>query len=163
MKIQFQKPPKCKNCKVKDRRVIRHNYSESGEYIDTKFNLFCSVDCRKRTPTGDTAAFIGKPLHEILGCFNAFPMELVRVRSFVYVLFKDGYVVYFGSTTNLIERIRVHKKEGRKDFDTVMYFETDTYEALELYLIKTFPTKYNTCTTAKKAHEDDIYDDGLPF
>ena len=155
------KIPKCKNCKVNDQRFIRHNYDRDGFFTSTTYNKYCSKECRNGCVTGDAVAFIGKPLNEILQSFNEFPMDYLRPRTFVYVLIKNDYVVYFGSTTNVVERIRVHKNAGIKDFDRAMFFESNSSEALEIFLIKNFPTQYNNCGIAKTAHSD--YDDGLPF
>jgi len=153
MHKKSKEPPKCKNCKVNDRKVIRHNYDYLGRYKDTEFSVHCSPACRKKRITGDAALFTGKSLPEVLQSFTEISIDRFKVRNFVYILLKGEEVVYFGSTTHLSARIRVHIRDTSKDFDRVMYFETDTYEAVELLLIKSFKTKHNHCTTAKKAHD----------
>lgn len=74
-----------------------------------------------------------------------------KEKGYVYLLTKNGIVVYVGSTKNLGNRIASHIT-GEKDFDDVKYQEVEPNMMLyiEFFFIDFYKPKYNKKTTPPK-------------
>jgi hypothetical protein len=77
--------------------------------------------------------------------FNHIGIAYNKVKMVVYILSKDGRIVYVGQTKNLASRILAHRA-GRKEFDSVRYIivenERDQH-SLEAALIHMIKPIYN--------------------
>jgi hypothetical protein len=73
-----------------------------------------------------------------------------KIESAIYILMKDGAVIYVGQTGKLIARIAQHSE--KKVFDRVLYVECDidNLNWMEGRLIKYFKPIYNTAQLTTK-------------
>lgn len=78
--------------------------------------------------------------------FSSVAKKLKPPSNYVYLLMKDGDIVYVGKSTRITSRLNDHRQENQKDFDSVMIKEVETeYEmdVLENSLIYKLKPKYN--------------------
>lgn len=77
--------------------------------------------------------------------------DLLHKKYFIYFLLKKGNVVYVGQTDNIINRVKIHKKN--KNFDNVAYFSTTNEKEvnyLENFYILKYSPYYNCFSTNSK-------------
>jgi len=89
---------------------------------------------------------------ESIGTSSVYWQKRKEGCGYVYFLFQDEDLVYIGQSSNG-NRIGQHQKT--KDFNRVKYLACENYEHIEIevYLIRTIPTKYNKDRYAHSAQK----------
>lgn len=94
---------------------------------------------------------------ERFGRPTAFPSMAELDRPGVYFLWQGDVIVYVGQARSMRKRIGQHISEGRKAFDGISHQVYDESELLtiESQLIRVLAPKYNACSVARIAKQQD--------
>lgn len=85
---------------------------------------------------------VGLPFN-IRDCIRFLGKEWIPAQAGIYHLFLDDILVYVGISQNIRGRILMHIKEGKKDFDNVLWFCAGLQPSGE-------EITYTTCIKAEK-------------
>lgn len=77
----------------------------------------------------------------------------------VYLLYRNGLIVYVGQSRTLLWRIEQHIAEAVKTFDAVAFVpcQVPQLNTVERRYIRKYAPQYNACSVAKKAKETLAY------